>query len=476
MAPWPDQQMPGVLKAALVAAQLYAFFFACMSAYTIRLHAENEYGRIIHEFDPWFNFRATKYLWENGWTKFFHWYDHESWYPLGRPVGTTIYPGMQITSCVICKALELIGQPMSLNDVCVFVPAWFGVLATTFLALLTSEVAGFASAGVAAALVMSIIPAHIMRSVAGGYDNESVAITALCMTFFFWCRSLRNEQSAWIGVLTGLAYTYMVMVWGGYIFVLNLIGLHAGILWLTGCYSTKLHRAYTLFYVIGTFGATRVPVVGWMPLKSLEQLGAFGVFVILQVMEFCEMQRRRQNMTNKEVQSHTLSPHRHRKQNLSSPPHMLILPSLPVLLLAGQQAARHGFWGDRCGLQCHCPATPPHGLLRASVSASSWPVRAAHTNWQSARRFRRRAPACQPSGTPSLKPDLSLRKRALHDSCVMLVCAPTVLVTWHCGFSGLLAVPALHVLLRTCGVSLGCDPHHARSECPPGARCWAVVG
>lgn len=25
-------------------------------------------------------------------------YDHESWYPLGRPVGTTIYPGMQITS------------------------------------------------------------------------------------------------------------------------------------------------------------------------------------------------------------------------------------------------------------------------------------------------------------------------------------------------------------------------------------------
>lgn len=45
-----------------------------------------------------FNFRATKYLWEEGWTKFFHWYDHMSWYPLGRPVGTTIYPGMQITS------------------------------------------------------------------------------------------------------------------------------------------------------------------------------------------------------------------------------------------------------------------------------------------------------------------------------------------------------------------------------------------
>ena len=92
----------------------------------------------------------------------------------------------RLAQCVICKALEMIGTPMSLNDVCVFVPAWFGVVATTFLALLAAECAGFASAGVGAALVMSIIPAHIMRSVAGGYDNESVAVTALCATFYFW--------------------------------------------------------------------------------------------------------------------------------------------------------------------------------------------------------------------------------------------------------------------------------------------------
>jgi len=301
MAPWSDRKMPGVLKAALVAAQVYAFYYAASSAYTIRLHAVNEYGRIIHEFDPWFNFRATKYLHENGWTKFFRWYDHESWYPLGRPVGTTIYPGMQITSVCICNALEYLGVPMSLNDVCVFVPAWFGVIATTFLAMLASECSGFASAGIGAALVMSIIPAHIMRSVAGGYDNESVAVSALCATFYFWCRSLRDDRSWWIGIFTGVAYTYMVMVWGGYIFVLNMIGVHAGLLWITGCHSTKLHRAYSLFYIIGTFGAVHVPVVGWAPLKSLEQLGAFGVFIALQLMEFCEVARRKKNLTNLDV-------------------------------------------------------------------------------------------------------------------------------------------------------------------------------
>ena len=27
-------------------------------------------GRVIHEFDPWFNYRATEYMAANGWEKF----------------------------------------------------------------------------------------------------------------------------------------------------------------------------------------------------------------------------------------------------------------------------------------------------------------------------------------------------------------------------------------------------------------------
>ncbi|KAJ1478227.1 Oligosaccharyl transferase STT3 subunit-domain-containing protein, partial [Baffinella frigidus] len=322
-------------------------------AYAIRLYAVKDYGLVIHEFDPWFNFRATQYLADNGWTEFFHWYDHKSWYPLGRPVGTTIFPGMQITSVCIWKILPTFGIDMSLNDVCVMTPAWFGVVATTFLALLSAECAGtylclkasFAliilvrpgafsrerswAAGTAAALVMSVIPAHIMRSVAGGYDNESMAVSALCATFYFWCRSLRNDAS-WIwGIATGFAYIYMfnlnppftliqfarsgiyesilfswrqVAVWGGYIFVVNMIGVHAGVLVLLGQYSSSLHKAYSLWFIIGTFGATRVPVVGMAPFKSLEQLGPFGVFLGIQLLEICEQQRKKKKLSMMEVQ------------------------------------------------------------------------------------------------------------------------------------------------------------------------------
>jgi dolichyl-diphosphooligosaccharide--protein glycosyltransferase len=73
----------------------------CYHAVYIRLDAVREYGRVIHEFDPWFNYRATEYLVEHDLQSFLTWYDTKVWSPLGRPVGTTIYPGMQMTAALV---------------------------------------------------------------------------------------------------------------------------------------------------------------------------------------------------------------------------------------------------------------------------------------------------------------------------------------------------------------------------------------
>ena len=87
-----------LLSLVKFAAWAAGLAYAISLAYNIRLKAIHTYGYVIHEFDPWFNMRATQYLADNGLHAFFHWFDRMSWYPLGRPVGTTIYPGMQMTS------------------------------------------------------------------------------------------------------------------------------------------------------------------------------------------------------------------------------------------------------------------------------------------------------------------------------------------------------------------------------------------
>ena len=260
------------------------------------------------------------------------------WYPLGRPVGSTIYPGMQFTAVFIKNYLT---PSMSLNDVCVYMPAWFGSVATLVTGLIAYECAlpqnshtnllsvlwdaltgqlndppykqkpilkGIVytpalECGIMAMAIMSVVPAHLMRSVGGGYDNESVAMTAMVLTFYCWIRSLRNDApySWWWGIPTGLAYFYMVAAWGGYIFVLNMVGLHAALLVLLGRFQTKIYLSYSLFYTVGTLLAIQVPVVGWSPLKSLEQLGPCAVFVGYQGLQFCEIVRKRQKLSRGEA-------------------------------------------------------------------------------------------------------------------------------------------------------------------------------
>ena len=43
----------------------------------------------LFEYDPFFNFRATEYLIENGYENYFTWHDEKAWYPFGRDVSDT---------------------------------------------------------------------------------------------------------------------------------------------------------------------------------------------------------------------------------------------------------------------------------------------------------------------------------------------------------------------------------------------------
>eukprot|EP00439_Symbiodinium_sp_Y106_P003581 s3678_g1.t1 len=320
-------------KAVLIFVQILFVLYGAYAAYEIRLYPIKDYGYIIHEFDPWFNYRAAEYLAENGLKKFFQWYDYESWYPLGRPIGTTIYPGMQMTAVWIWEAMKMIGSfkvetpslvlalrpllsyleqsgwkflpalkpsydfsPMSVNDICCMIPPWFGTYASLFTGLLTYEISRSVNAGVCATLIMAIIPAHLMRSVGGEFDNEAVAVTAICSTFWLWILSVRTPKHWPVGLLAGLSYIYMVAAWGGYIFVINMVGIHAAMLCALGRFNSGVHKAYSIFYVVGVLGAMQIPVVGLQPLRSVEQLGPLMVFMGFQVLAFCDFQRRRQKM------------------------------------------------------------------------------------------------------------------------------------------------------------------------------------
>lgn len=63
---------------------IYNYFFI---AFATRLFSVLRFESVIHEFDPYFNYRTTKYLAENGFYSFHNWFDDRVWYPLGRIIG-----------------------------------------------------------------------------------------------------------------------------------------------------------------------------------------------------------------------------------------------------------------------------------------------------------------------------------------------------------------------------------------------------
>merc|ERR1712062_582206 len=51
------------------------------------------------------------------------------------------------------------------------------------------------------------------------------------------------------------------------------------------------------FFFIGTLGAIQVPVVGWTPLRSLEQICPLIPFFGFQLLEFCQIVRRKKELS-----------------------------------------------------------------------------------------------------------------------------------------------------------------------------------
>lgn len=66
-------------------------FIIFSTAFSCRLFSVLRFESVIHEFDPYFNYRTTKFLAEEGFYSFHNWFDDRAWYPLGRIIGGKSY-------------------------------------------------------------------------------------------------------------------------------------------------------------------------------------------------------------------------------------------------------------------------------------------------------------------------------------------------------------------------------------------------
>ncbi|XP_011177440.1 dolichyl-diphosphooligosaccharide--protein glycosyltransferase subunit STT3A [Zeugodacus cucurbitae] len=279
--------------------KLAILILAAVLSFATRLFSVLRFESVIHEFDPYFNYRTTRFLAEQGFYQFHNWFDDRAWYPLGRIIGGTIYPGLMVTAAALYRLMWLLNITIEIRNVCVFLAPFFSSLTTLVTYALTKEIHS-TGAGLVAAALISIVPGYISRSVAGSYDNEGIAIFCMLLTYYLWIKAVKSGAIFW-STMSALAYFYMVSSWGGYVFLINLIPLHVLALMITGRFSHRIYVAYSTLYCIGTILSMQISFVGFQPIQSSEHMLALGTFGLCQIHAFVDYLRAHLSKENFEI-------------------------------------------------------------------------------------------------------------------------------------------------------------------------------
>ena len=159
-------------KHLLVIAVLIIAF---SSAFIIRSYPI-KYGFVLNEFDPYFDYRATKYIVDNGFSEYLQWHDNMSWYPEGRDVPKSSQVGLHLTAAVLYKVF---GFGASLLDFVIMFPVVIGSL-TTIVIFAFVRIISSTTAGMFASLLFAFMPAiihQLEKSVSGSASEKNARRT-----------------------------------------------------------------------------------------------------------------------------------------------------------------------------------------------------------------------------------------------------------------------------------------------------------
>ena len=205
-----------------------------------------DFGWELHEFDPFFNYRATEYIVENGIEKYFQWHDDLSWYPHGRNISQSSQVMLHVTAAV---TYDIFGGGMDLYDYTILFPAIIGSL-TCIVIFALVRIIGGTTAGLFAALFFSISLPIIIRGQIAWFKSEPLGLffSIFAVYLFFSGLHSKNQKNSFIKLIfAGIFVIFGISAWGGTQFFL----LPFGIFFLTLPFLKSDHKF--LLYSIPIF-------------------------------------------------------------------------------------------------------------------------------------------------------------------------------------------------------------------------------
>ena len=231
-----------------------------------------EYGFELHEFDPFFNYRATQYMVDNGLDAYYSWNDELSWYPDGRDISASSQVALHQAAAA---TYILFGGGSSLYDFTIIFPAVIGSLAVIAMFALVRVIGG-TTAGLVSAMLMAVSLPIMIRGMAGWFKSEPLGLFYGLLGAYLLLSGLKSGSRPVAAAklfAAGLIISFALSAWGGAQFFIIPIGVfimclpfmrkdHSFIIWAVPLFAVSLLSTSMLFerpgesFVLGLGGVT----------------------------------------------------------------------------------------------------------------------------------------------------------------------------------------------------------------------------
>ncbi|MFY9301478.1 MAG: peptidylprolyl isomerase [Candidatus Nitrosotenuis sp.] len=182
-----------------------------------------DYGFQLNEFDPFFNYRATKYIVENGLPAYYQWHDDMSWYPYGRDIVGSSQVMLHVTAALLYGAF---GGGSDLYGFTIVFPVVFGAL-TAIVVFALVRVIGGTTAGLFASLLYSVSLPIITRGSIGWFKSEPLGLFYGLLAVYLFLSGLKSSNKIAFAKLIGggIFFGFAFSAWGGTDFFVLPLGL-----------------------------------------------------------------------------------------------------------------------------------------------------------------------------------------------------------------------------------------------------------
>jgi len=183
-----------------------------------------EYGFELTEFDPFFNYRATQFMVENGLPAYLEWHDDLTWHPYGRDISATSQVMLHTSAATL---YQIFGLGSSLYDFTILFPVVVSSLTAIVIFALVRTIGG-TTAGLFASLFFAVSPIIILRGSIGWFKSEPLGLFYGLLAVYLLISGIKSGKgkvSVAKIVGAGIVLAFGLASWGGIQFFILPIGL-----------------------------------------------------------------------------------------------------------------------------------------------------------------------------------------------------------------------------------------------------------